>query len=160
VRIRQYVYFGLWSSALTASQITGRLGIEPTDFSVRGSRIPDPPYPRSHRWMLKCDQAGLRVEEQIERVMTPLLSRHGQIAALVEELSQDDPPGGAKLQVVRYYDDEDGEEGSGRETVTPDGSVFERLPGQYQLLGWHVDSETMDFLRAVGAEVDVDEYGY
>lgn len=33
------------------------------------------------------------------------------------------------------------------------------LPGQHQLLSWHVDIRIMEFLRNTRAELDVDEYG-
>ena len=66
--------------------------------------------------------------------------------------------------MVRYFDDDEGEE----EVLTPSrtegvaipiwsGRV--KLPGQHQLLGWHLDRKTMEFLVEVGAEVDADEYG-
>ena len=38
MRVRQYAYFALISNTLTASEITGRLGIEPDAISVRGSQ--------------------------------------------------------------------------------------------------------------------------
>jgi hypothetical protein len=41
--------------------------------------------------------------------------------------------------------------------VTPDG--LEKLSGQHQLLGWHLDRHVLNFLSEVGAEFDADEYG-
>jgi hypothetical protein len=41
--------------------------------------------------------------------------------------------------------------------VTPDG--LEKLAGQHQLLGSHLNREVLDFLTEVGAELDADEYG-
>jgi hypothetical protein len=59
------------------------------------------------------------------------------------------------LQIVRSFNTDDGED----ETidVTPDG--LEKLSGQHQLLGWHLNGEVLDFLSEVGAELDADEYG-
>ncbi|MEV5208906.1 hypothetical protein AB0K35_15660 [Micromonospora sp. NPDC053740] len=43
------------------------------------------------------------------------------------------------LQVVRYFNDDDGD--------------------QQHRLGWHLDRRSLEFLRHTGAELDVDEYG-
>lgn len=61
----------------------------------------------------------------------------------------------ATLQIVRYFEDEDGEDEDLRETVPG----LERLSGQHQLLGWHMEPKIIAFLADVGAEIDVDEYG-
>jgi hypothetical protein len=159
MRIRQRVYFRIWSETISASQVTGRLGIESDAFSVRGSRIAQPPVPKGDQWTVSCDEPGLRIDEQMARVLDRLEPYRDKIAALVTDVARSDPPGAAELQVVRYFDDEEGEEESEQETRQPDGSVFERLPGQHQLLGWHLDTRTIAFLRDVGAELDVDEYG-
>ena len=53
-----------------------------------------------------------------------------------------------------------GEGESERQIQMPDGSILERMSGQHQLPGWHLDSATMTFLPEVGAELDVDEYGW
>ncbi|SCF37360.1 hypothetical protein GA0070215_12153 [Micromonospora marina] len=37
---------------------------------------------------------------------------------------------------------------------------LQKLPGQHQLLGWHLDRRTLEFLRLTGAELDIDEYAY
>jgi hypothetical protein len=160
VRIRQSVSFTFHSQALTPSEITARLGIEPTDFMVRGSRTTEPPRPRFHLWRLKCDEPGLRIDDQIAKVIAHLLPFRTTIAALVRTLASDDPPGGAELQIVRHFDDdEDGEEELESVIHLPNGTDLTRLPGQHQLLGWHLDSVTMGFLQAVGADIDIDEYG-
>jgi hypothetical protein len=57
---------------------------------------------------------------------------------------------------VRYFNDDDGEE----ESPQPEGTDLIRLPGQHQLLGWHLDRRVLKFLHHTGAELDVDEYGY
>jgi hypothetical protein len=65
----------------------------------------------------------------------------------------------ATLQLVRYLgawlDDDEGEE-EGEITVTEVGT---KLPGQHQLLGWHLATDVLAFVVDVGAEIDVDEYG-
>jgi hypothetical protein len=33
------------------------------------------------------------------------------------------------------------------------------MTGQHQLLGWHLDRETLQFILGIGAAIDVDEYG-
>lgn len=65
MRIRQNVYFGLWSPTLTATAMTQILGLAPDSVSVRGSSHLDPPRPTRHRWALECRSTQLRVDEQI-----------------------------------------------------------------------------------------------
>ncbi|WP_231948641.1 hypothetical protein [Jiangella alkaliphila] len=66
----------------------------------------------------------------------------------------DDWPSVSTLQVVRIFDHPDGEE----EAVPPSVDGLTKLAGQHQLLGWHLDARTLDFLRTTRAELDVDEY--
>ena len=61
---------------------------------------------------------------------------------------------GAGFQVVRYFEDPNGEE----EVIRRVGNL-ESLTGQHQLLGWHLDKRLMDFLIRTGTELDADEYG-
>jgi hypothetical protein len=63
---------------------------------------------------------------------------------------------GASLQVVRYFNDEEGEE---ENTYAPRAD-WERLPGQHQLLGWGLDSRILQFLISTRAELEMDAYGY
>jgi len=159
VRIKQRVYFRILSQTTSASEIATRLGIEPDDFRVRGQRFAAGPIPIGHERNVHCDEPGMSVDGQIANVVDRLGPGAGRIAKLVAELTRDDPPGFAVLQVVRYFDDDDGEEDSERAVQLLDGTVLEPLPGQHHLLGWHLDSRTIAFLQAVGAELDVDEYG-
>lgn len=110
-------------------------------------------------WRVKCDDRDLRLNGQIANVLARLQPYRDKIVVLKEELRVEQPVGTLRLGVVRYYDDDEGEEESERETVDPDGTVWERLPGQHQLLGWGLDSEALTFLHDVGAVLDVDEYG-
>ena len=43
--------------------------------------------------------------------------------------------------------------------VTEDGKLLERLPGQHQLLGWHLTHEQLGFLASIRCSIDADEYG-
>ena len=63
--------------------------------------------------------------------------------------------GGCNLQLVRYFDDHEGEE----EELSPPHAPLEKLAGQHQLLRWHVERDSLQFLARVGAEIDADEYG-
>lgn len=159
MRIRQYVYFAADSFVLSPSDLTGRLGIEPDKFLIRGSKAPIPPLPRTHMWEVRCDTPGLGVSEQITRVMARLVPYRDRIEALGQDLARQAPPGRLWLQVVRFFDDEAGEEENEREFVDADGQGWKRLPGQHQLLSWHLESDVLAFLHSVGAELDVDEYG-
>jgi Domain of unknown function (DUF4279) len=159
VRIRQYVYFAATSNVLPVSDLTARLGVESDGFSVRGSKMANPPVPRAHMWQIRCDDPGLAVGEQIARVIARLAPYRERITNLGRELAGQDPPGSLRLQVVRYFDDEEGEDENEREWVDAEGNAWERMSGQHQLLGWHLDSDVLSFLHSVGAEVDIDEYG-
>ncbi|MEV7323529.1 DUF4279 domain-containing protein [Streptomyces sp. NPDC093970] len=140
--LRQYAYFALFSRHTSAVDMTSRLGIAPDEVTVRGSRFTEPAVvPVDHSWMVACRESGLRVDEQITRVLDRLRPHTDCIGDLTGELAR--TGGGAVLQIVRYFND------TGRTcpgTDTPDP------------LGWHLDREVLDFLHATGAEVDIDEY--
>ena len=110
-------------------------------------------------WQIRCDEPGLTVDEQIAKVVARLAPYQDRLAHLGQELAGQEPPGSLRLQVVRHFDDDEGEDESERAWVDAEGHAWERLPGQHQLLGWHLDSDVLGFLRSVGAELDVDEYG-
>ncbi|MFC8720014.1 DUF4279 domain-containing protein [Kitasatospora sp. NPDC057198] len=145
--LRQYAYFGLSSQHISADEMTSRLGITPDEVTVRGSRITTPrAIPASHRWKIVCREPGLCVDEQIARILDRLRPHTARIAELVGQLSADD--GGAVLQVVRCFNDTDHDESPSH----PDA------PDAPNLFGWHLDRDVLDFLAAVNAELDVDEY--
>lgn len=156
VRIRQYVYFALFSRRTTAQQMTERLSIAPDEISVAGSRWAAPSLlPVAHAWQVACRRSGLCVDEQIAEVMDRLLPRQEHVIELAQELREDDPGhGGAKLSVVRYFNDSDGDE----EQLNSPEAPLQKLPGQHQLLGWVLQPAVMTFLLATHAFVDVDEY--
>jgi hypothetical protein len=133
--------------------------MEPDDFKVRGSQTQRPPIPKRHSWAVRCDEKGLSVGKQVAKVVDRLKPFQDQIANLSRDFAEGKPPGEMGLMIVRYFDDDDGEEESERETIGPDGTAWERLPGQHQLLGWSLDPEVVKFLYAVGAFLSVDEYG-
>ncbi|MFC7619479.1 DUF4279 domain-containing protein [Microlunatus sp. GCM10028923] len=156
MRIRQYVYLALTSSKLSASQIGQRIGLEPDEVGVLGSRRADPPRPPRHTWKLVCREPGLRVDEQIGQLLVRLRPHRDAIAEFARELRRDDPNhGGGRFFVVRNFDHEDGEE----ELLSPPDAEFQKLPGQHQLLGFDLDAELMAFLVEAQADLDVDEYG-
>jgi hypothetical protein len=66
---------------------------------------------------------------------------------------------GSVLQVVRFFDDEDGEEEELSVVELPDGDQLTKLSGQHQLLGWRLAPNVIDFLSTTHAILDVDEYG-
>ena len=155
MRIKQYVYFALMSERITGAAMAEQIGLPADEVSVRGSRIAGPrPKPLLHSWEIVCDTAGLTLDEQIERVLDRVRPYEQAIRDCVatEDCS-------ATLQLVRYLgawlDDDEGEEEE--ITVTEDG--LEKLPGQHQLLGWHLDTDVLAFVLGVGAEIDADEYG-
>ena len=64
-----------------------------------------------------------------------------------------------KLQIVRHFDDELGEEEVLDSFVTSDGGIAEKVPGQHQLLGWGLSAEQLSVLASMHAIIDSDEYG-
>lgn len=153
--MRQYAYFALFSERMPAAQMTGLIGVEPDSFGVRGARWRGPRVvPVAHSWRVECRDAGLTVDEQVERVVARLLPYQERIARLAARLACD-PGGGARLSVVRYFNDDEGEE----EVLSPPDAPLRKFPGQHQLLGWNLSARVLGFLVAVGADLDVDEYG-
>jgi hypothetical protein len=161
VRVSQYAYFALTSTHMSAAEITARLGIEPDETKVRGSRRDRPPLPAVHIWRVVCRKPHLTVDEQIAQVIDRLFEHAERIGALAVELHRIDGaidgalPAGM-LKIVRVFEGPDGEE----EDLTSPVEGFEKLPGQHQLLGWHLDTRALEFLRLTRAELDVDEYAY
>jgi hypothetical protein len=145
VLLRHYVYFAVYSAVVPPDDMTRWIGIDPDDAKVRGSKRANPPRPVSHSWRVGCREAGLSVNEQIDRIIARLHPVAAQIGSLAEHLEQIDPHhGGSRLQIVRFYNDSDGED---TDTLR-------------QLLGWHLDRPILDFLQLTRADLDVDEYSY
>ena len=153
LRIRQYVYFGLWSNDTSAAVITEMLQTVPDASWVRGSRAVDPPRPASHKWAIECRDHDLDVGEQIRQV----LARVRPIASRISQLTSD---GGvvARLTVVRYFDDEDGQPERIDTVEMEDGTQLVKMSGQHQLLGWYLDAADLELLVSLNSTLDVDEY--
>jgi hypothetical protein len=148
------VYFDLSSVTVTAETITSRLGIQPDETSVRASRRAEPPIPTRHHWSVRCRERGLCVDDQITRVLGRIEPVRTKILDLIS--------GGevfARLQIVRNFDDESGEEEVLDSFVTPGGDIAEKVPGQHQLLGWILSADQVAVLASMRATIDSDEYG-
>ncbi|ASW57817.1 hypothetical protein CIK06_18505 [Plantactinospora sp. KBS50] len=143
---------------MRASEIAARLGIEPDEAVIRGSRSPaDRVIPAAHCWRVVCRTAGMTVDEQISHIVDRLFVHALQIGMLAAELDRTDGgPGSAVLQVVRVFGHPAGEP----EDLSGLVDGLGKLPGQHQLLGWHLDRRTLEFLWLTGAELDIDEYAY
>jgi hypothetical protein len=159
MKVKQYVRFLLFSSTVDIEELSSRVGM-PADYSeARGSRLAGKrPLPPRHRWEIRCDSPGLRIDEQLEMVISRLRPFEAGIAALARELSAQDPRDGAVFCMVRHFDEPEGEEEVPRHAVVR-GHELESVPGQHQLLGWHIDKETLEFILRLDAEIDGDEYG-
>ena len=147
-RIRQYVYFAVRSDAVTADEVSRRLGLEPDRIAVRGSRSAEPPRPLANVWQIVCDEPDMTIDEQVEVVLQRLRPAETRVVELAK-----DPGCSVVLQLVRYFDDEEGEP----ERLSDAGA--QKLGGQHQLLGWHLGSDDLGFLSRIGASIDADEYG-
>ncbi|MEV5748707.1 DUF4279 domain-containing protein [Actinoallomurus sp. NPDC052308] len=155
--VSQYTYFALASMRIPGTEITARLGIEPDEVTVRGSRLARPPRPVAHEWRVVCRKPGLTVDEQMTRIIDRLFDHAERIGALAAELDRVDGESGAsRLQVVRIFEHPAGEAEGSAGPVDGLGNRF----GQHRLLGWHLDSRILEFLRLTRAQLDVDEYAY
>jgi hypothetical protein len=155
VRIRQYVYFALSSETVTAAEVTARLGVEPDELRVRGSkRVAPRIVPANHSWSVHCRDRGLGLDAQTQKVLERLEPIRAKLIDLVTTENVT-----ARLTFVRYFEDEDGEEELFEASITEDGEFFERLPGQHQLLGWYLPAEQLTFLAGIRAAVWADEHG-
>jgi hypothetical protein len=154
MKISQRVYFAIRSETFTAAAVTAFLGTAPDEIKVHGSKRTQPPVPVMHSWSLHCRDRGLMLDAQIGKILAriePLRPRLQDLAAR--------PDVDLVLFIVRFFGDEDGEEESIDTVTTEEGAVLERLPGQHQLLGWHLTWEQLGFLAAIRCSIDADEYG-
>lgn len=144
LRIRQYVYFTVFSSIVPAAEMASLIGLAPDEIMVRGSHHnTERPVPRHHSWRIVCDDRGLQVGEQLERLVQRLRPYESAIHRLVDDLQSHEGEAGSSLRVVRYLDEEMGE---------ADGC-------QHRLFGWHLSQDIMRFALDLGADIDIDEYG-
>ncbi len=149
LKINQYTYFAIRSEKLSCEEIEAKIGIRADRYEILNMkrREHDPTLPLINSWELICND-NIPIDEQIESLTKRLMpsSPSLQRLAATEAVT-------ATLQVVRYLDDEDGES----EIISRHGNLV-KLSGQHQLLGWHINAETLAFLASIKAEVDVDEY--
>lgn len=150
LRILQYSYFALRSESISAEGIAAQLHMQPDEAINRGPRSGPHSYPRRHHVWRIVERTAEPVDEQLRRIVGRLNPIRNELIAFVR-----DEPVEATMQVVRYFNDPDGEEDDAPATGA-DGLT--RLGGQHQLLGWNLDSAVLAFLRSVSADLDVDEY--
>jgi hypothetical protein len=154
MKISQRVYFEISSETVPAEAVTANLGMEPDELQVRGAKRAEPPVPLWHSWSVHCRNHGLKIDAQIEGVLARIESVRSRLVVLAS--SQDVH---VRLVIVRYFDDEDGEEQSFEAAITKDGKLLEKLPGQHQLLGWYLSDEQLGFLAEIRCAIWADEYG-
>ena len=131
-KVRQYCYFWLASEAVTPEQISERLGLEPDQTMVMGSRRTTPRVvPAAHRWEIRCETHG-RLDEQASTVLERIAPAADRVRALVDGGDVE-----AGLMMVRWFDD-------------PEGG--------YNAMGWSLAPEQVQLLARMGAAVESDEY--
>ncbi|WP_405165587.1 DUF4279 domain-containing protein [Nocardia sp. NBC_01499] len=148
VKTRQYCYFALKSVTLSAADMTVRLGMEPDEVLVMGSRSPECVVPRCHSWKIvrRSDES---VDEQIQH----LVDRLDPIRAGLVSLCADDEISPV-MQVVRYFHDLEGVQ------AAPGGTTWEQARPWPRPLGWHLSISVIDFLSSTRTGLDVDEYDF
>ena len=152
MRMRQYAYFSISSQTMSADQMATRIGLVPDKTTIRGSKRADAIIvPAEHSWCIYAAEQARPVDEQISALLARLRPYQEAIAALV---GGEGSASRGQLHVVRHFNDPEGEV----ESLDSRASGLEKLPGQHQLLGWHLSHDVMAFLMSVAAELDVDEY--
>ena len=138
VGIRQYVYFALWSSSVSAAEIEAQLRLEPDEILVRGERQADPPVPVEHKWAIASRESLLRIGDQARSVLERVRPVEEKIRELVLSGACT-----ATLQIVRIYE--------------PAPELDGRLIANPELLGFHLTPDDVAFLARVCAAIDQDE---
>jgi len=149
IQLKQYVYFAASSEVLSHQDIEALIGIKADRVIFWGERQHEieKSFPITNVWQIICDK-NMCIDDQIAQVIERLKPVHDNLITLSNNEAVD-----MFLQVVRYFDDEDGQ----KEIIdTSDGLT--KLAGQHQLLGWHLDLEILEFLASIKADIDVDEY--
>lgn len=137
MRIDQYVYFAITSEGTSADEMAKRIGLEPDEVLVRGSKRPEPPRPAMHSWTIHASRPERPIRDQTEDVLGRIASVESAITGLIAELKGDVFP---RLEIVRLFNDPDAAQ-------TGDA-----------LLGWSLEMDHVQLLSRLGAFVDVDEY--
>ncbi len=129
MRVEQYAYFALKSLTVPAAEMTRRLGLEPDEAVVRGSRSVERDVPAVHAWKI-VRESDEHIDDQVQHLVERLLPVRGELVRLTA-----DPEIRAVMQVVRYFHD-----------------------GEPAKVSWRFPAETVAFLAEVGAVLDADEY--
>lgn len=153
MRVSQRVYFAVHSEHMAPKLIEARLGIQGDVVRTKGAKRASPPVPITNSVQFHEHSASAPLTERLEQLIRRLEPCASRIKALVAA-----GEGSAVLQVVREFDGLDGEEECHADLQLGDVTLVV-VPGQHQLLGFHLSSEILSFLTAAGASVDFDEYG-
>ncbi|GGK59430.1 DUF4279 domain-containing protein [Nocardia camponoti] len=146
MKVSQYSYFSVESTALSAVEMSARLGMEPDEVLVMGSRSPEHVIPRVNAWKVVC-----RSDESVDDQIQCLVDRLAPIRAELVSLCADDEVSSV-MQVVRYFGDPDGV------GPAPAGTSLDRAREYPRPLGWHLPLSVLEFLASTKTELDVDEY--
>lgn len=147
--IKQYSYLTVSSKVLTSQEIedTLKLKADKHTFWGKGRLRMDPTYQISNVWELIVNEST-RVDDQIELLIKRVLPVKDRLVELKRSTDIE-----VSISVVRHFDDPEGE----HEMIDEDAE-FIKLPGQHQLLGWHLSTKVIKFLHETEAEIDIDEY--
>ncbi len=151
VKIRQYAHFDISSDVFTPDQITGKLLIEPTTARQKGSRSAEPPIPRTNLWQYRAVGSGC-----VDDLIRELLDVFEPVQGSIRQLTANDASS-IQIRFMRSFNDADGVEEDEGPADLPTNLV--RVEGQHQLLGFHLDTQLMARLVALGCALDFDEYG-
>lgn len=144
---RQHLHFSITSRHVTASEITDRLGMQPDEIAVRGSRLAHPVTPPAHAWTITCKQPGLSVSNQLIQIVARLRTILTRVTALSAELAEADPEhGGACLELVTYLEDH------AVDAETPPEEPIDPLQQ------WALEREILHFLLTTTPAFDLDIY--
>lgn len=146
MKIRQYSYFSVKSTSLSAAAMAARIEMEPDEVLVMGSRSAEHVLPRVHAWKIVC-RGDQSIEDQIQHLIDRLEPVRAQLTSFCadEEVT-------TTMQVVRYFRDADGVE------AAPPDTGWDRARQYPRPLGWHLSPSALQFLVSTRAALDVDEY--
>ncbi|MFD7845487.1 DUF4279 domain-containing protein [Nocardia sp. NPDC059764] len=146
MKIRQYSYFQLVSSVVSAAEMTIRLGVEPDEVEVKGTTRAGGRVRGVHTWRIEDSVEGA-IDDQIERLIDRLEPGRAQLIAMTS-----DPDIWSRLSVVRYFHDPDGVH------YAPGGTPIDEVRDWPRPLGWNLSVPTLQFLTSTATSLDVDEY--
>lgn len=154
LKIKQYTYFALHSASLSCDEIEVQVGIVADEHKTFGEEehSQDSSQQIIHSWQLICYD-NIPVDKQIDSLVERLKPAQ---TALQKLAGTDDVV--AVMQVVRYLDDDEGEDEIIETYNDPVHGELTKLSGQHQLLGWELEPQTIAFLAGINASLSVDEY--